>query len=200
MMGLKREHWPPCNDIALIALKNTKLSQAGKVQLFYTEPVNWDHCCKPCHQLRKGNPNPNKGRKETLGKMGGLWPLQSFTAQQGSYGVMELFVIDTGGCEKGEGKRLLTKIKAKITGSWLPVGASIIFRHRSSLALSVQQHKHEHCPAALESCGVAPDWFRAFCSHVLSTDISWQTMTAQTNWKVNYAWVLQTLKQHGRES
>lgn len=133
------------------------------MQLFYTEPVNWDQCCKPCHQLRKGNPNPNESRKETSRKMRGLWPLQSFTqtAQQGSYGAIHLFIIDTGGWEKGKRKRLLTKIRETISGSWLPVGTSIIF---SALWLSL-------CPTAQP--WALPCWPRKLwcCTWVIQTPL-----------------------------
>lgn len=97
-------------------------------------------------QPRKGNPNPNKG---TTGRedcdLCNHWS-NSSARQLWSCAIIHYRYR----------KRFLTKIRQTIT---VPEGTSIIFRHRSSLALSlsVQQHNHKHCPAGLESCDVAPD-------------------------------------------
>lgn len=197
MMGPKRKHWAPCNYRALIPQK-TPGYPTRKGALLHTEP-ELGSLLQALAPAQERNPNPSKGTKETSGKMGGWWALQSFTptAQQGSYGVVQLFLIDTGGWERGKGRRFLTKIREKRSGSCLPVGPSITFRYRNSLVLCAQQHNHEHCPAAIESCDVAPDWFRPFCCHVLSTDISWQT--GKGIMSVKMLWVLQTLKQHTGE-
>lgn len=158
MMGLKRKHWPPCNSRALIPWKTPAYPTRRGAAAPHTQNL-WTGitAASPATSSGEETQIPAKDTKETSGKMGGLWPLQSLTptAQQGTYGAMQLFLIDTGGWEKG--KKVFNKNQGKKSWQLTACGSKHYLQHRNSLALCVQHHSHEHCPAGLESCDVAPD-------------------------------------------